>query len=77
MNTNATLEKLGQMRLQGFEKAYAEIINNARQEKFTSDELIAHLIDAEFDDRHERKINRLIRVVGFISSNFSATIAIK
>jgi len=30
MNTNATLEKLGQMRLHGFEKAYAEIINNAR-----------------------------------------------
>jgi len=65
MNTNATLEKLGQMRLHGFEKAYAEIINNARQEKFTSDELIAHLTDAEFDDRNERKIERLVKQAKF------------
>ena len=65
MNTNATLEKLGQMRLHGFEKAYAEIINNARQEKFTGDELIAHLTDAEFDDRNERKIERLVKQAKF------------
>jgi len=61
MNTNATLEKMGRMRLSGFEKAYSEIVNNASGEKLTNDELIAHLVDAEFDDRQERKIARLIK----------------
>ena len=65
MNINATLEKLVQMRLQGFERAYNAITTNASGEKFTNDELIAHLVDAEFDDRHERKINRLIKQAKF------------
>lgn len=61
MNTNATLEKLAIMRLAGFEQAYAEIINNANQDNLTKDELIAHLVDAEFDTRYDRKITRLIK----------------
>jgi len=65
MNINATLEKLGHMRLHGFEKAYREITNNAQQEKFTTDEIIAHLVDAEFDDKHNRKLNRLIKQAKF------------
>ena len=56
MNNNATLEKLGQMRLNGFEKAYREIIDNALHEKFTLDELIGHLVDAEFDDKWTKGI---------------------
>ncbi len=65
MNINATIEKLGQMRLYGFEKAYREIINNAQQEKFTTDELLAHLVDAEYDDRYNKKLNRLIKQARF------------
>jgi len=65
MNINATLEKLGQMRLYGFEKAYREITGNAQQEKFTTDELIAHLVDAEFDDKYNKKLNRLIKQARF------------
>ena len=65
MNINATLEKLGQMRLYGLEKAYREITDNAQQEKFTTDELIAHLVDAEFDDKYNKKLNRLIKQAKF------------
>ena len=65
MNINATLEKLGQMRLYGFEKAYREITENAQQEKFTTDEIIAHLVDAEFDDKYNKKLNRLIKQAKF------------
>lgn len=65
MDINSTLEKLGKMRLQGFEKAYREITENAQQEKFTIDELIAHLIDAEFDDKYNKKLNRLIKQAKF------------
>lgn len=65
MNINSTLEKLGKMRLQGFEKAYREITENAQQEKFTTDELIAHLVDAEFDDKYNKKLSRLIKQAKF------------
>jgi DNA replication protein DnaC len=60
MNINATLEKLNAMRLYGFENAYRNIVDNALQEKFTADELIAHLVDAEHDDKYNKKLSRLI-----------------
>lgn len=65
MNINATFEKLSTMRLSGFEKAYREITENAQQEKFTADELIAHLIDAEFDDKYNKRLSRLVKQASF------------
>jgi len=35
------------------------------KKNFTADELLAHLIDAEWDDRYNRKMNRLIKVAKF------------
>lgn len=61
MNINATLEKLSSMRLHGFERAYRDIVDNALQEKFTADELIAHLVDAEHDDKYNKKLSRLVK----------------
>lgn len=65
MNTTATLEKLNSMRLHGFEQAYRNILDSALQEKFTPDEIIAHLVDAEYDDKYNRKLSRLIKTAGF------------
>ena len=65
MNINATLEKLNAMRLSGFEKAYREITENAQQDKFTTDELIAHLVDAEYDDKYNKKLSRLVKQARF------------
>ena len=76
MNITATLEKLNAMRLQGFEQAYRNILDSAVQEKFTPDELIAHLVDAEFDDKYNRKLKRLIKAANFkqqVSSKPSAS----
>lgn len=65
MNINATFEKLNTMRLSGFEKAYREVTENAQQESFTADELIAHLVDAEFDDKYNKRLNRLVKQARF------------
>jgi len=65
MDINATLEKISKMRLHGLEKAYREITQSAMQEKFTTDELVAHLIDAEFDDKYNKKLDRLIKQARF------------
>lgn len=65
MDINATLEKLNRMHLYGFERAYREITGNAQQEKFTADEIIAHLVDAEFDDKYNKKLSRLISQAKF------------
>lgn len=61
MNITATFEKLSLLRLHGFERAYREITQSARQEKFTLDELIAHLVDAEYDDKYNKKLSRLLK----------------
>jgi DNA replication protein DnaC len=65
MNISATLEKLNTMRMHGFGQAYRNVPESALQEKYTSDELIAHLVDAEYDDKYNRKLSRLIKSSGF------------
>lgn len=65
MNTNATLEKLNTMRLHGFANAYREVTESALERNFSLDELIAHLVEAEYEDRYNRKLKRLIRQARF------------
>ena len=60
MNVNATLQKLDEMRFSGFARAYREATDTGVNKDFTSDELIAHLIQAEWDERYNRKLKRLI-----------------
>ena len=61
MDIYATLNKLKQMKLHGFEQAYRQAYENAQQKSFTTDEFIAHLIDAEYDDRYNKKLTRLLK----------------
>lgn len=65
MNPNATFEKLSLMRLNGFERAYRQIVESAQQEAFTLDQIIAHLIDAEYDERYNKKLSRLLKQAAF------------
>lgn len=65
MNINATFEKLNAMRLNGFARAYRDLTENAAQNNFTFDQLIAHLIDAEYDERYNKKLERLLRQAKF------------
>jgi len=61
MDIQATLEKLKQMKLYGFEQAYRQVYENGQQQGFTIDQLIAHLVDAEYDERYNKKLARLLK----------------
>ena len=56
MTNEATIEKMQQMRLNGMANAFCTTMGTAFQNNFTPDEMIAHLIDAEWEDRYNRKL---------------------
>ena len=65
MNNAATLEKLRLLKLYGMERAFRGILEASQDRVLTSDELVAHVTDAEWDDRHNRKTRRLTKAAGF------------
>ena len=66
MNSNdATIQKLEQMKLRGMLRAFRGTIETGIKNKYTPDELLSHLVDAEWDDRYNRKLERLIRAARF------------
>ncbi len=65
MNNEATLEKMKSLRLNGMANSFQNMISNGNIHDFEGDELIAHLIDAEYDEKHNRRINSLIKIAGF------------
>lgn len=60
MTHTVTMQKLEEMKFTGFARAYREVIEASINKEFTTDELIAHLVQAEWDDRYNRKLQRLI-----------------
>ena len=65
MNNAATLEKLKALKLYGMERAFRGILESSQDRVFGADELVAHVTDAEWDDRHNRKTRRLTKAAGF------------
>jgi len=65
MTNQATLEKMNLMRLHGMANAFRLILEPGFSHNFTTDELVAHLIDSEWDDRHNRKLERLVKAANF------------
>ena len=59
MNTN-TLDKLRKMKFFGMFHAFKSALETGKTNDYTTDELLAHLVDAEWDDRHNRRIERQI-----------------
>lgn len=64
MNTT-TLEKMRGMRLFGMYHAFKTALETPRPEPLTADEMTALLIDSEWDDRHNRTIERGLRKARF------------
>ncbi len=62
---NATLEKMTELKFYGMRKAYELSMETGRSGEFTTDELVTWLIEAEYNDRYNRKIERLIRQARF------------
>ncbi len=65
MNNQATIEKMQEMRLHGMLSSFRETFSTGMQNKFTADEMVAHLIDAEWDERYNRKFNTLLKSADF------------
>jgi len=59
MNTN-TLGKLRKMKFFGMFHAFKTCLETGQTTEYTADELLAHLVEAEWDDRQNRRIDRSI-----------------
>lgn len=67
----ATLDKMKRMRLGGMYRVFKTCIETTKNEKLTSDEMVALLIDSEWDERHNRSIDRGLKNAKF---RYKATI---
>ena len=63
MNTR-TLEQMKQLRLYGMQRAFMTTMES-QSVNYTNDELVAYLLQSEWDDRDNRKIERLTKAARF------------
>ena len=59
MNTEI-IEKMKNMKFYGMLRAFRSSLESEQINKLTSDQMVAHLIDEEWDDRYNRKIARIL-----------------
>jgi len=64
MNNPETIDKMKAMKLYGMARAMASAMDMGIKD-ITPDEFTAHLVDAEWDDRHNRRFARLIKAARF------------
>jgi len=64
MNT-ATLEKMRKMKFFGMFRTFKTNLESGNLDDYTSDEMVASLIDAEWDDRQNRNIERQLKNARF------------
>lgn len=57
MNNNSTLEKMKELKLFGMQKYFAASLQTRGHEHMTADELLAFLIEAEYDYKRTKRIN--------------------
>ena len=60
-----TLQKMKQMKFYGMASAFHTTIQEGRSSSLTTDEMVSMLIDAEWDDRNNRRIERNMRNARF------------
>jgi DNA replication protein DnaC len=60
MNHQATIEKMRLMKLFGMVRTYTACLESNTYQKLTPAELLAQLIDTEYDERSNKKLQRLI-----------------
>lgn len=61
----SSLEKMRKMKFFGMFRAFKTSLESGKQETYTPDEIIAHLIDAEWDDRQNRSIDQKVKNARF------------
>lgn len=60
-----TIEKMRTMKLYGMVRAFRTSLESGNAEKTTADELLSMLIDSEWDERFNRKLNRSVKNARF------------
>jgi hypothetical protein len=55
MNNQATIEKMNQMKLYGMVHAFRDTMETGMSKDYTADEMVAHLIDSEWEERNNRR----------------------
>src|SRR6056297_2419526 len=65
MNPHNTLEKMRAMRLKAMAELYQQSLDTNLYSQLTVDEVMATLIDTEWEERQQRKITGLIKRAGF------------
>lgn len=68
MDDNQTIEKLKAMRLNDMASLYSQHLKDSSITSFTIDEYIALLTDHEYENRQNRKIERLLKQANFRQS---------
>ena len=64
-NNHATLDKLQKMKFYGMLRAFQSTLETGQYHDLTPDEFLSFLVDAEFDDRNNRRVDRLIKNARF------------
>ena len=65
MNTAATLERLNTLKLHGMERSLQSLLDTRLLSGLEGPELLSQLVDAEWDERREKRSARLIRAAHF------------
>jgi len=60
-----TLQKMKQMKFHGMARMFRAIIEDGRMTTLTTDEMVSILIESEWDDRNNRRIERNVRNARF------------
>lgn len=65
MPRQQALTKLNEMKLFGMSRAYETMQTTRQSDGMTNDELINYLVEAEWDDRQNRRLKRLVKTARF------------
>jgi DNA replication protein DnaC len=60
-----TIEKMRTMKMHGMVSAFRTSLESGRADKWTADELVSMLIDSEWDERYNRKLDRNVKNAHF------------
>jgi DNA replication protein DnaC len=61
----STLDKMRQMKLTGMHRAFKTNLDNPADATYTADEIVAHLVDAEWDERQHRSVEQKVKNARF------------
>lgn len=65
MNNQETLEKMKTLKFNGMAHSFQNMLDTGNIHDLKNDEIIAHLIEAEHDERYNRRIKTLIKNANF------------